>query len=177
MKFCPTCGKQLRAGARFCANCGRSLEDETVQENSACTFEPQSEREKGKGKKLFLFLLIGLLGFGVMGYLFMEKNNLSSYDAVAMLEECTGTYKDKTGMLTGKVNGNIIVVSDEGHLEGRGETGNFRFNLVIKDEYQFIGDVNLNGVESRNTVEYDPELERLTFYREGSPLDWYIGKK
>jgi len=177
MKYCPSCGSELRVGAHFCPACGKSLEERSNQvEDSFAESYPEKERKSGNSFINILLILaicvVCYIGFGIL-----QSGETPVFDPQATLTSCTGTYTDMTGMLTGIKDGKIDVISEGGHLIGKGRTGDFSFDLEAVDEYELVGESDFKAVVTKNRVFYDLEKERLTFTREGSPMDWYIEKE
>ena len=174
MKYCPSCGKELRAGAKFCQACGQKLESNIGPIQYEDDHETLPQRQKSK-IGVFL-LLMGLLVFGYFGMQMFQKKTIEPPGIEMVLDETAGIYYDKAGLLTGRKNGKIIVNIKNGNLAGRGNEGNFTFNLTPTGKNSFSGKVSLNGVESECKAVYDPNTQKLTFSREGSPLDFHIEK-
>ena len=72
--FCPNCGQNLRDGAKFCGNCGASVEQETQtpqeMHTSQETQEPQEPKKQGKPNVWFLLVLFA----GIMGMAFWPSS-------------------------------------------------------------------------------------------------------
>ena len=75
MKYCPGCGREVRAGANFCGKCGHQLKSAppkglaagqaavaTEKDQQTKTGRPEKQKRRGKKLVTFLFLLIVVLG-------------------------------------------------------------------------------------------------------------------
>ena len=174
MKYCPTCGMELRSGAKFCQSCGYKLESKIGPIEYTSEETTISPRQKSK-IGVFL-LLMGLLVFGYFGMQMMQEEVSNPEKHSITIDEAAGIYYDKAGLLTGKENGMISVNIEDGKLTGKGDEGGFTFNLTPESKNSFSGIVSLNGIDSKCKAVYDPNTKKLTFSREGSPLDFYIEK-
>lgn len=74
--FCPNCGNQVSAGAKFCTNCGATISNDGVDKN---TKKPQGEPKKtyyvsSKSRTISLVLaILGLFGFGGLHRFYVGK--------------------------------------------------------------------------------------------------------
>ena len=176
IKYCTSCGEELQIDAKFCTACGKKM-DLSPKQMTDEDVDFLYRREKKPRNPLLTGLLILVIGaVGYLGYGMFKSENTSIFDIETTLRACEGTYTDMTGMLTGIKNGEIDVVSQDKHLVGKGKTGDFSFNLVVLGKNQLKGETDLKGVVSEHTVFYDLDKKRLTFTRDGTPLDWYIEK-
>jgi predicted nucleic acid-binding Zn ribbon protein len=176
IKYCPSCGEELQIDMKFCTACGKKMDSSPKQMTNEDVDFLFERKKKSRIPILTALLILAIVVVGYFGYGILQIDKPTAFDAETTLTACEGTYTDMTGMLTGIKNGEIDVVSRNKHLVGTGKTGDFSFDLVVLGNNHLSGEADLKGVVSQHTVFYNLDKKRLTFTRDGTPLDWYIEK-
>lgn len=166
MNYCPSCGYELRSGARFCPGCGKNLRIE-----ASPILDTNYYNQK---RNTILRITLGLGVLILVGYLMTNVTSIRNlmYSPDEVLEEVSGTYRSTSNSDIGTID----VIKTDGHLIGKSTTGTFYFDLTPTGKNALHGKVTLKGVESQHHAIYDQEKQRLTFSWDLTPSTWYIEK-
>lgn len=180
MTNCSNCNATLKAGAKFCTNCGTPVED---KHRRAKANEPVQKVEVNKPKsssKTFKIVLgimaVVVLGFVAKSYITDLDVSRNSYSISKTLNQFVGEWeapagsllKDKEVIIKFRKRGDVLVGED---LEKR-----VYIQLLPYTSTNFSGLVVVDDIDDDFEVHFFEEEDKLVFFSTLTKTSWHIKK-
>jgi hypothetical protein len=180
MTQCSNCNATLKAGAKFCTNCGTPIKEKDFPIRANDTFHELNE-DKPKRPLKRNGILVGLLAIVALFFIVralvtnidISRNSLSVSKALTKIE---GEWYDPTGELLGDKDA-IITFRKRGDVViGEDKNKALYIQLLAIGNNEYGGLVVLNDNSENFTVNYHPDENKLVFQGNLNKSNWYIKK-
>jgi len=178
MIHCSNCNTTLKAGAKFCTNCGAPIKilEQTKKVNTGLTeIVADSTKSSSKWTKIFigLFAVIALffIAKSLVTNIDITRNSMSISKALSKIE---GEWYDPTGALLGNKDAIITFRKKGEEIIGEDANKTLYIALLAYSSNEYGGLVATNDDNENYTVHYDHDEEKLLFVGNLTKRKWYI---
>jgi len=173
MKYCQSCGLEIKHKAKFCTHCGAPITVEETEQKIESYKKPNKPSSKIK-KLLISGIVLVVLFFAAKSYIPEFEDFVDSFSSQKELTQLVGKWQDPTGKLLKDSQNSIIFRKMGDALVGEDDNKEIYIKLLHYSKNTYGGSVIIDRAAQSYEVSYYKKEDKLVFFSTRTKTSWYI---
>ena len=173
MKYCQSCGLEIKQKAKFCTHCGTAVSNaDKIQKYD---INKTTTKTASKIKKLLIIgIVLVVLFFAAKTYIPAFEDFVDSFSSQKELTELVGKWHDPTGQFLEDAQNTIVFRKMGDALVGEDDNKEIYIKLLHYSKNTYGGSVIIKRAAQSYEVSYYKKENKLVFFSTRTKTSWYI---